>query len=423
MAPPPPFTVTKITDFSVAENAGVRRRIEGTVEVPCYLNQPGCPPGSRFTLGPRGLPVRTPGNVHRANFICNLPRIATPDNRSLVSLYGHGLFGGAGEVNSISRGPIVTEHNVALCASDEIGMSGGDVPNAITILQDLSRFPTLADRLQQGMVNFLLLGRAMIHPQGFASHPAFQEGGRPLIDTQRLYYSGGSQGGIFGGALTAVAPDFTRSVLIVPGMTYSRLLTRSIDFDVYAEVLYPSYPDELIRPLLLSLVQTLWDRGEPNGYAWHMTDDPYPNTPAHTVLLHEAFGDHQVANVATEIEARTIGARLRRPALDPGRHTDRVPFYGIEPIRKYPYRGSAFVVWDTGPLRPAGCEAPGPPDCEGTPAPPITNTAPRLGARPARPDRPRARRPTPVRRVHPRCVRGHVRRVPLLRRGVDGALA
>ena len=40
--------------------------------------------------------------------------------------------------------------------------------------------------------------------------------------------------------------------------------------------------------------------------------------------------------MATEIEARTIGARLRRPALDPGRHTDRVPFYGIEPIRKLP---------------------------------------------------------------------------------------
>ena len=57
-----------------------------------------------------------------------------------------------------------------LCASDWIGMSGGDLPNTITILQDLSRFPTLADRLQQGMVNFLCLGRAMIHPQGFAAN-------------------------------------------------------------------------------------------------------------------------------------------------------------------------------------------------------------------------------------------------------------
>ncbi len=53
-------------------------------------------------------------------------------------------------------------------------MSGGDLPNTITILQDLSRFPTLADRLQQGMINFLFLGRAMIHPQGFAANAGFQ---------------------------------------------------------------------------------------------------------------------------------------------------------------------------------------------------------------------------------------------------------
>jgi hypothetical protein len=369
----PKFTVTRVTEFTPAENAEVRRRVEGTVEVPCYLDLPGCPPGSRYVLGPHGLPVRTPGNVHQANFICNIPRSVTSATPARPSLYGHGLFGGAGEVNTISRLPIATEHRIMLCASDWIGMSGADVPNTITILGDLSRFPMLADRLQQGMINFLYLGRAMIHPDGFASHMAFWDPQGPLIDTRRLYYSGGSQGGIAGGALTAVAPDFTRSVLIVPAMNYSLLLTRSIDFDPFAAVLYPAYPDELTRPLLLSLIQNLWDRGEPNGYAWHMTDDPYPNTPRHTVLLHMAFGDHQVANVATEIEARTIGARIRLPATDPGRHTDVRPYFGIEPIRRYPYKGSALVVWDTGPVRDGGV---------GTAPPPITNTPPRLGQDP-----------------------------------------
>ena len=82
-----------------------------------------------------------------------------------------------------------------------------------------------------------------------------------------------------------------------------------------------------------------------------MTDDPYPNTPAHTVLLHMAFGDHQVANIGTEVEARTIGAKLRLPGARPRPQHRRGPFYGIEPIRRYPYRGSALVVWDIGPLR------------------------------------------------------------------------
>ncbi|HEU0025139.1 MAG TPA: hypothetical protein VFQ12_10925 [Thermoleophilaceae bacterium] len=386
----PPFTLDRVTDFAPCgadgcqdgESDELRRRVEGHVTVPCYLDQPGCPPGSRFRLDARGLPERIPGNTYEANFICNIPRSVDAAHPGRVALYGHGLFGGAGEVNSISRLQIATEHRVVLCATDMIGMSGGDLPNTITILQELSRFPTLADRLQQGIIDFLFLGRAMIHPDGFVANAAFRDAGGPLIDTRRLYYSGGSQGGIAGGAITAVAPDFTRAVLIVPAMNYSLLLTRSIDFDPFAALLYPRYPDELERPLLLSLIQMLWDRGEPNGYAWHMTRDPYPNTPRHTVLLHMAYGDHQVANIGTEVEARTIGARIRLPALDPGRSTDRVPFFGIEPIRRFPYSGSALVVWDTGPLRPAGCEAAGPPDCEGTGQPPITNTAPRLGQDP-----------------------------------------
>ena len=99
----------------------------------------------------------------------------------------------------------------------------------------------------------------------------------------------------------------------------------------------------------------LWDRGEPNGYAWHMTNDPLPNTPKHKVLQLLSFGDHQVANVATEVEARTIGSHLRLPAVDPGRHTDVTPYYGIPPIDHFPYGGDAsLVIWDIGPLRAGG---------------------------------------------------------------------
>ena len=120
----------------------------------------------------------------------------------------------------------------------------------------------------------------------------------------------------------AIAQDITRGVLGVPGMNYSLLLTRSIDFATYSAILYPAYPNELQRPLLLALIQMLWDRSDPNGYAHHITTDPLPNTPPHKVLLHDAFGDHQVANVATEVEARTIGASIHQPAIAPGRHSD-----------------------------------------------------------------------------------------------------
>lgn len=110
-----------------------------------------------------------------------------------------------------------------------------------------------------------------------------------------------------------------------------------------------------------------------------MVRDPLPGTPRHTVLLHEAFGDHQVSNVATETEARLLRARLRTPALDPGRSLDKTPFYGIKPVPRYPWAGNALVVFDTGPLRPPGCAAPA---CLGTPPSPVTNTIQTQGVDP-----------------------------------------
>jgi hypothetical protein len=353
----PPFTVTGSQDM------GDVHRVDGTFTVPCFLNRPGCPPGSRFRLNRRGLPVRTPGNVQQERFICLVPE-AGGNGRPLI--FGHGLFGGAEAVLPLA--PLAALGNFVACATDWSGMATEDVANAFAISGDLSRFPTLADRNQQGFLNFLFLGRLMIHPAGLPSRPEFAG----KIDTQRLFYAGASQGGILGGALTAVAPDFERAALIVPAMNFSLLLTRSTQFARFQEVLYDSYRGGVQRALLGSMIQILWDRGEANGYAWHMTRDPYPETPRHTVLLHEAFGDHQVANVATEIEARVIGARLRTPALDPGRSRDRRPFYGIRRIPSLPWSGNALVVYDTGPPRGTA----------GTPAPPAGNVPPPSGVDP-----------------------------------------
>ena len=205
----------------------------------------------------------------------------------------------------------------------------------------------MADRMQQGFLNMLFLGRAMIHPQGLSSNAAFQKNGQSVLDTTRLFFDGNSQGGIMGGGLTAVAPDFDRAVLGVPGMNYSTLLQRSVDFDTYAAIIYPNYTRVLDRQLWLSQIQLLWDRGEANGYAHHITTDPLPNTPRHTVLMHVAFGDHQVSDTAAEVEARTIGARAYQPALLAGRSPwPRLQM--IPSIGSFPFGGSAIVFWDTG---------------------------------------------------------------------------
>jgi hypothetical protein len=232
-------------------------------------------------------------------------------------------------------------------------MSKLDIPNAINLLGEFSSFPSLADRLQQGIVNTLYLGRLLAHPQGFAAHAAFQgAGGQALLDTSNLYFDSNSQGAIVGGLATAVAPDWTRGVLGVATMDYALLLPRSVDFDTYVLPMAIAYPDEGTRQIILSLAQMLWDRGETNGGAYHVTSRPPKNSPKHTVLLHVAVGDHQVANVASDIEARTIGASAYRPAVGAGRSFDKTPLYGIPTIRSFPFRGSAIVYWDGGPQTP-----------------------------------------------------------------------
>ncbi len=343
----------------------VARRIRGTFEVPNYMTGSG-ESGSRINYGPDDLPAAN--GVFTADFRCVVPRAALsggagPAVPARASLYGHGLLGSEGEVSAGNVRSMSNEHNVVFCATKWVGMSEEDVGNAVQILQDFSRFPTLADRTQQGMLNFLFLGRLMIHRDGLSSHPAFQDAdGNSVIDRSELYYDGNSQGGIMGGALTAVATDFTRAVLGVPGMNYSVLLQRSVDWDTYERIYNPAYPDQLERGLGLLLAQMLWDRGEANGYAQHITDDPLPGTPPHQVLMHVAFGDHQVAPATAEIEARTIGAAIHWPAVADGRVPDVEAYWGIDRIASYPYDGSAIVIWDSG-----------------APTPPLVNRPPREG--------------------------------------------
>ncbi|MEO6699140.1 MAG: Calx-beta domain-containing protein [Paraperlucidibaca sp.] len=361
-------------------------------------------------------------------FTCHIPRAAFSGSKdaglngvfdvrpSRVSLYGHGLFGSQGEIGQGQLRRFGNEHNFTFCALDWVGMAGiGDVANALVILLDMSNFPTLSDRVQQGILQFVAMGRLLKDPNGLVADPAFQAGdGRPLIDNRDVFYDGNSQGGIDGGVVVAVSPDIHRGALGVPGMNYSTLLQRSVDFDGYARVFYPAYPNTIDQQLTLGLVQMLWDRSENNGYAQHLGDgvstvmlDGQPITlgeanhslpgldgqplPQKSVLLTPAFGDHQVSMTTAEVMARTIGAdtvdiyyqrsakcggdisfcAADRNAFLADRHPDTEPYYGL-PLSMPSAAGydagtgSAMIVYDGGR----------------TPTPPSDNTPPFAGADP-----------------------------------------
>lgn len=346
----PAFTVTSVEPGE--DGDGIARRITGTYTVPNYLTGDGGP-GNRFSYGdgvvPTAdeLPVRN--GTLEAPFACNVSdaTVAGGEPAHLVQ-YGHGLLGSDREINAGNVRAFANEHNVVFCATKWAGMSEDDIGNAVVSLGDFSNFPTMADRLQQGVLNQIVLGRLMIADDGLVTHPAFQfDDGTPLVDTAHLDYDGNSQGGIMGQMLAAVSPDIERAVLGVTGMNYSMLLERSVDFDTYAAIMEPAYPDHLERVLIISFVQMLWDRGEGAGYVHHLVDDPYPGTPAKDVLLHVAFGDWQVTELSAMVAARTMGIPVHRPVTAEGRSGEVEPGWGLESI-EYPSDGSGLVIWDSG---------------------------------------------------------------------------
>ncbi len=108
--------------------------------------------------------------------------------------------------------------------------------------------------------------------------------------------------------------------------------------------------------LLIAMISVLWDRGETDGYAQHLTGDPYPDTPRHTVLLLGAVGDHQVTEYSLRVEARTAGVPARRPLAADGRIVDGD--WGLKRLDDGS-QGSGYVLVDTGsPSSPEGNEPP-----------------------------------------------------------------
>lgn len=344
----PEFTVQEVVE-APDEDGLIARQVVGTYVVPNFLTGDGGP-GNRFAYADGAgsgdeLPVQN--GTLEAPFICNIPAVALApsDTGTRISQYGHGLLGSHREVSAGNVRRMADEHNVIFCATKWAGMSEDDIPNAVATLGEVSNFPTMADRLQQGVLNQIVLGRLMLSPNGVFTHSAFNDVAE--LHHDRLVFDGNSQGGIMGLMLAAVSPDIERAVLGVPGMNYSMLLPRSVDFDDYEAVMRPAYPNDLDRMLIISIFQMLWNRGEGVGYVQHVTSDPYEGTPAKEVLLHVALGDHQVSQLTAFIEARALGAGVHLPLAADGRlRTDDYAF-GLEPI-DYPDEGSGIVLWDSG---------------------------------------------------------------------------
>ena len=295
----------KVTIASVEPdpNAEIAFRILGTFKAPLFMSSPD--PGALLLLDDDEMPMVNPDMPWaEIEFEVRIPNSATAEDPAAIIEYGHGLFGTKGQIGAGHFQTFMNQYNYAFAGTDLQGMSG---PDEAAVTQALlsgqfSATHTLWDRLHQGFLNHLILLRMM--KTTFADHETYGQ----YIKRDEAYYYGISQGGIMGTVILGLTNDVERGALGVPGMPYSLLLFRSVDFDIFLLTIRAFYPDYRMNQLLIGMAQMLWDRVEPTGYTHHISENTLPGVNPKEVLMRAALGDWQVTTLGAHIMARTLKA-------------------------------------------------------------------------------------------------------------------
>lgn len=321
--------------------------IRGTFEVPHYMEPAPMNRSTgtvwRFHYGPDGKPAQS--GTRKAPFWIRIPKSAIPAEGEAaiphgIAMYGHGQNGEGTQVRGGFLGRIANTYHYVFFATDMWGMSEEDVSGIVDVLFDMSGFPRVSDRLQQGLLNHVLLARTM--RERLPTLPEITAKGI-VLDPTRLYYTGISQGGIFGASVVALSPDLQRGHLGVPGNNYGFLLTRSRNFDPFFLALSGGYPERWQQLSVLAAIMQLWEGADPVSYMRHLHAEPFEGQGPNEVLLAPAKGDVQVAVSSNEWLARSnIGIAVMTPY-----DTVRTAPSGAE-TATYPRTGSGIVLYDFG---------------------------------------------------------------------------
>ena len=384
----------QITSVEALPAANTSRRVHGQFWAPCYLPFNAIPSlDSRLVLDPvTRLPVYQ--NDVAFDFELVIPlSVAAAGIPVPVLQYGHGLFGDHGEVEENYLATFAQEHGYVLVATDEIGLSEYDAPTLVIMMAGgdggFSDFRIVPDRLHQGMLNAIILMRLVTSP-AFVTNVNVTFGGKQVISTAPgdRFYTGNSQGGIMGGVYMATSPDVTRGVLGVGGGPYAMLLPRSSDFAELFDLLKIRYPRSVDRMIILGLMQALWDRMDPAGWAGYITK-PVDNSPPRRVVMHYGeinsaqceyagmiwylisrppppspphppptppppplgLGDHQVTWLGAHAIGKTMGARMFASNVREG--NESLSYFETVPDNSILTDGNVIMGFDFGfPINP-----------------------------------------------------------------------
>lgn len=347
------LTFTEITEYQRDDasapnyDARIAYQFYGTFQTPNFMKEDGL--GTILNRNADGVPVQNGWREEEIWVRIPWSAVGTDADPAGIIQYGHGLNGKGSQVRGGFNNRVANEYNYIHFGTDWTGMSEDDISSILAVVADFSNFRWLSDRMNQGLVEFVSIARIM--KKHFATHPDVVS--RDIqVEGDRIFYTGISQGGIYGASYLAISPDINYGHLGVPGLNYSILLQRSVDFDTFNTIVKSSYTTTTNIAMVLAAVQNLWDMSDPSSYVRHLSADPFPGNEPKAALFVPAKGDWQVSPLTNLIAANSnIGI-----ALMPGWGQD-VSHMGLEetPYETdgQPYTGSAVVMYNLGNPWPA----------------------------------------------------------------------
>ena len=292
-------------------DARIAFRYDGMFDAPLFLSSGNAGPGVKMLRDGDGKPK--PNGLYKVPFTAIVPQCAlTAATPVPILIYGHGLLGSAMQVAGLGPRSAGIEACMVVIGTDMRGMSDVDVPNVALALNDANSGNLIFDVLVQGMINHVALVQIARGPMAAALFA--KQGGGSLVDPNRVYYYGISQGGIMGTTVCGIDPVISKCVLQVGAMNYSLLLERSRDWPTYRTALNGAYPDPFDDVMVINLMQQQWDRTEATSVVDTILPHTFPGTPQKQVLMQIAIADDEVSNIASEMWARTMNVPVMMPS-------------------------------------------------------------------------------------------------------------
>jgi hypothetical protein len=331
-------------DSGLPVDANVAWRASATLRTPSVLTPNTGSVGFRLLRDDAGhVQLGAPMDV---NVRISVPQRALTGEPVGVVVYGHGLLGDAREIFLGHLRRAAQELGCIFVATPLRGMSADDAPGVIALTSDLTEFAIIADGLVQGIAQTHVLAESV---QSSLPGLLAEIDDRIVLDPDRVFWFGGSQGGIFGATVLATSETMARGILAVPGNNYATLLQRSINFGQFFTLLRNNYGSAADIATLIALAQLQWDWTDPVSWLRRMLHEPLADGRRREALFLISKADKQVAVVTNEIAARTWPERLAM--MEPW-DVDRTP-WGV-PQTPYPHLGSGMILFDFGNPWPLG---------------------------------------------------------------------